>query len=144
MVPPVLAVIPQLWPVRSGGNEKALNLLHAVMFRPEQERELLYFPQWLSTYIGSVGKPLSMSFWVQWLLYEVCQLWSMHFVYLEQVHCHVQAAVTKFSKSLKFTEGFKIAPFKVHSRCLSPCPQLVGGCMQGCQVSTHIARTSVQ
>lgn len=42
------------------------------------------------------------------------------------MHCHVQAAVTKFSKNLNFTEDFKIVPFKVHARCLSPCPQLVG------------------
>lgn len=58
---------------------------------------------------------------------------SVHFIYFKQVCCHVQDAVTKFSKNLNFTEGFKTVHFKAHARCLSPCPQLVGGCVQGCQ-----------
>lgn len=51
---------------------------------------------------------------------------SVHFVHFEQVHCHVQDAVTKFSKNLNFTEGLQIFPFKVHVRCLSPCSQCAG------------------
>lgn len=139
-VPPVLAVIPELWPARSAGNEEALNLLHSDMFRPEQEESSRAFHRgcqptsvlwenpcvWAAECSDSCQKCVSCDQGISFILNK----------------CIVMSKTLSQNFPRIGTQGFQIVPFEVHARCLSPCPQL-----PACRVTRWaptLPRTSVQ
>lgn len=121
-VPPVLAVIPELWPARSAGNEEALDLLHTDMFRPEQQESSRAFHRGC--------QPTSVLWENPWVWAAECSDSCKKCVSCDQGISFILNRCIVMSKTLSQnfprigTQGFQIVPSEVHARCLSPCPQL--------------------